>query len=207
MRINRLKEFFVASLTSGFIFLGSSPVWAQISFGARLGMNISTADVMPQSTLDYRWQNDWFAGGIVTVVADAPVGGQVEVLYSRRGTAFEVPSTDTLNGKFKLSFIDIPLLVRVRAVSLTTGGVFLLAGPTVGIGVGAKVEQGADSVEIDDRFKKYDLSLTFGVAFESSGAILDARYAHGISNYANGTHPAAQEFKGRTLALAVGFRF
>ena len=180
----------------------------QLSFGVKAGINFSTATVEPEAaSLDYGYQKGWLGGVFVVVSPDAPLGGQIEALYSQRGTAIKVGSSGNLDAAYKLSFIDVPLLLRVRAASFDNGGLFILAGPVIGIGVKSETEQSGSRTDVSDRFNAYDLSLAIGAAMESQGFVFDVRYAHGLNNYSNGSHPAVETFKGRAATVSIGIRF
>lgn len=187
--------------------LAAAPAEAQVSYGAKVGLNFATADIQPQGNLEYRNRTDWHGGLLLVVAPEAPIGIQVEALYSVRGTGVKIGSSGTLDADYKLSFIDIPVLVRARAMPLGNGGVFLLAGPAIGIGVKSEIEQSGVSTDVGERFKNTEFGLTLGASLESAGFVLDGRYTHGLTNYATGVHPAVQEAKSRTFAISVGLRF
>ena len=189
------------------LMIAPAPASAQVSVGVKAGMNVATADVEPELNLEFNSRFDWLAGALLVVAPESAIGGQAEVLFSRRGTGVKVGSSGVLDAEYKFTFVDIPVLLRARAIRLESGGVFILAGPTIGISASADVEQSGSSTDVSDRFKSYDVGLTVGVAFEASAFLADARYTHGISNYANGSHPALQDFKSRTLSFSMGLRF
>jgi hypothetical protein len=202
-----IRRTWCVALGIGVLVFAAAPASAQVSFGAKAGMNVATADVEPPLNLEYDSRFDWLAGVLVVAAPDSPIGGQVELLFSRRGTGVKVGSSGVLDAEYKFTFIDIPVLLRARAIRLESSGLFILAGPTIGISMEAEGEQSGVADDVSDRFESYDLGLTIGAAFEASGFIADARYTHGLSNYANGSHPALQEFKSRTLSLSMGLRF
>lgn len=181
---------------------------AQTAFGLKAGINFSTADVEPEtSNIEYGYQKGWLGGLFVIVKPESTIGAQVELLYSQRGSAIKVGTSGNLDGAYKLSFIDVPVLLRVRAAAFDRATLFVLAGPTIGVRVGADAEQSGSRTDIADRFESYDLGLTLATAFESDGFVIDGRYTHGVSNYANGSHPAVESLKSKTFTLSFGFRF
>ena len=92
-------------------------------------------------------------------------------------------------------------------MGIGNGSLFLLAGPTFGIGVKAESEASGTSTDVSDRFKSSEVGLTIGAAFESGGFVLDGRYTHGLTNYSNASHPTIQDLKSRTFAVSLGLRF
>lgn len=107
---------------------------------------------------------------------------QPEVLFVMKGTRHEEES----DRKFKLNYIEIPLLAKV---SLSTEGDFspvIFAGPAIGILMTAKDTNGDVEVDVKENFKSTDFSLVAGAGFDymigRECLIFDVRYTVGLVN-------------------------
>jgi hypothetical protein len=81
------------TLTFGLLLVTSVPASAQVSFGGKVGLNIATADVEPGTNVEFRNRADWHGGLLVVAAPASPLGAQIEVLYSVRGTAVKIGSS------------------------------------------------------------------------------------------------------------------
>jgi len=125
----------------------------------------------------------------------APVSDMIaiepEVLFTSKGANFKEPSGD---GSLKISYVEIPLLLRVEAIR--PGGMrpFVFAGPALAIKASCdltSVEGGVDtSISCDElfsgasNFKSVDYSVLVGagLAFDLGGKMFSvgARYDHSL---------------------------
>lgn len=119
---------------------------------------------------------------------------QPEILYSRQGEYFTIPSWTDLNTK--LDYINVPVLLKYYVI----GTLNVYAGPQVGLLVSAKGSEinklgpslANQKTDIKQYFKGTDFSLVYGLGFDlNSGVSFGIRYAYGISDVNNITNGAA----------------
>lgn len=108
-----------------------------------------------------------------------------EINFSRKGSEVEnTILTETYKSKFKLSYIEVPVLLKVNLAENFS----LHAGPYAGFLIDAKtdvVNENGDNVETfdydTDDFNKLDFGLSAGLGFDFNALSIGARYNHGLS--------------------------
>jgi len=68
-------------------------------------------------------------GGVVSLNSAAPIGIQIGLLNSQKGAKVDDLASDT-DGKLKLSYIDVPVSVRIGT---KRGGPYVYGGPQIGV--------------------------------------------------------------------------
>ena len=150
------------------------------------------------------------------------LGLQPEVHYTVKG--FNVLETDLgqeISSKYKISYIEIPVLVSYRLPlkgRIRPGVVF---GPYIGFAQKVREIQTAfgetQKRELDDNLKNVDLGLVFGgnirYRLGSASIILDVRYGLGLVNISKDITEVAYEFdtndtiKNRAVSIMLGVAF
>jgi hypothetical protein len=163
-----------------------------VQFESELGGTWSTS----------RGSTTGLGAGVSYLVALSPtLGIQIEGQYVRRGAKLEssgrgvtfpdVPSELDVTTKFKVDYLELPLLLRA---SPGPGGKFrpvFFAGPVVGLRVGADLEaevQGrSNSEDASEFFKSYGFGLLGGIGLdaqvgEKTHLLLQGRYFLSLAN-------------------------
>lgn len=147
------------------------------TFGIRAGVNFQT--INGKNIEDDKLQNDLLVGYHAGVNAEIPVGTgtyiQPGVLYTLKGAKWEDSDVKT-----KISYIDIPVNLIYKPV-LGTGNMVLGFGPYVGFGIGGKIENDNDEVDIEfddtrsaiefNKLKRLDAGANFLVGYEFSSKL------------------------------------
>lgn len=81
-----------------------------------------------------------------------------------------------------LSYIDVPLLLKVNIPLDGNISPFLTAGGYVGYLLDAKAEFGGTTEDISDEVKDISYGLLFGVGANFGNFFIEARYDYGLSN-------------------------
>ncbi|MCU7549358.1 PorT family protein [Chitinophagaceae bacterium LB-8] len=167
-----------ATIFSVSIFAQKTTVTAnKTTFGIRAGVNFQ--NINGKDGEDNKLQNDLKTGFNAGVNAEIPVGTdtyiQPGVLFTQKGTKWE--NSDT---KIKLSYIDIPVNLLYKPV-LGTGKMVVGFGPYVGFGIGGKIENDQDEVDIEfsnehsategATFKRMDAGANFLAGYEFSNKL------------------------------------
>ena len=138
---------------------------------------------------------------------------QPELLYSMKGTKDQRNSgSNTLNGYQTLHYVDVPILLKVKADQL-----FFEAGPQLGVLVGATqtIESGTASNSISDKdnFNDLDFGYALGLGFQApTGFLLGLRYNGGLKNIVKpvqgfGGNTIQPEARNSAFQLYVGYMF
>lgn len=177
-------------------------------------------------------------GAFITYSFSPTIAIQPELLYSMKGSKWDTTETFSREGvdvsysesiKGKLTYLQIPILLKVTVP--TSGNIkpSFFAGPALGILLSAKsksewsITGQVEGVSIDssesseddikDNVKSTDFSLVFGGGagyVVGSGMItLDARFDLGLSSIAKKQEgeDKAEKIKTSTISLMVGYSF
>lgn len=130
---------------------------------------------------------------------------QSEVLYTQRGLEGSVPSLGE-TFKLKLSYIDLPVLVRIGPAN--GRGFHVLAGPSFNFNIGAQLIVGGtfnDEEDFKDEVEDVDIGLVVGAGYYGTLLILEARFEEGLTNVS--TFADDESYRNRTIIAMVGMRF
>jgi len=140
------------------------------------------------------------AGVFVSKAINGNVGIRAEGLYSQKGSKFEDVGQD--DGKIKLTYIDVPVLLTVGPSSSGTARFNVFTGPQVSFKTNAELESGGVSLDFDDQVKGTDFGWVLGVGVESGRFSADARYTLGLSNIAK----EGDNVKNKAFSVMVGVK-
>jgi hypothetical protein len=182
-----------------------------LHFGLKVGTNLSNVyDAQGQNFVaDSKF--GLAAGAFVSIPFGKVIGIQPEVLYSEKG----FKSTGTLLGSAysldrSTSFIDIPLLLAIKPISLVT----IVAGPqfsfllkdnnTFNSGT-ATVEQ--KKLFETDNIRRNLLSFTGGADFNLSNFVIGLRANYDTQNNNGDGTTSTPRYKNAWYQATVGIRF
>ena len=209
-----MKKLF---LTAAAVFALTAVNAQDITFGAKVGVNLANADAGDVDT-------DAVTSFHIGVTAELPISDkfsvQPELLYSLQGasnstTVAGVGKTENL---FKTNFINLPVMAKYYV----TEGLSLEAGPQIGFLIKAEVETDITSsnvllenssitTDIKDRSKSVDFGFNIGAGYKlESGLNFALRYNLGLTNLNDTDHKDVaddSEWKNRVLQLSVGYTF
>ncbi len=183
------------------------------------GLNIATVTTpipevtIPELSLSTGSRIGFIGGVLVDIPLMDRIGVETGGLLSIRGvtttaTVFEVPTELDL----RMTYLDIPALIRVGLGKSESLSGFLLAGPTLGFHlsssarvttVGIGVTEG-----ISELINPVDLGLTIGGRVQFKRIIADVRYTFGLLEAADTDGEFLNETsKHRVLSFMAGWRF
>ena len=118
---------------------------------------------------------------------EQPIGLQVELLYTTKGETFTYDGF-FIDQEFKLnlSYVDLPVMVSLRAGEALEIHGGLYAGFLLSSNLSSSGDLGTSSEDLDkDNFNALDYGLVGGVAFNAGAMQVGARYNYGLSKLAN----------------------
>lgn len=196
-----------------FFLLSVTPCLGQnsLEYGAKGGANFSTIQTSIASSSRL---SGLAAGGLLMIDLDGPLAFQTELLYMERGNRDDPPLGNE-STVFRLSYVEIPLFLRLQASLLGSSEAGLYAGPSPALKVRERLTGPGFDQNTDDLFKNYDFGVTFGVEFGfgvgNGRIILDARMTRGISKIVADTEVGGIELdpeaNNHTFTLMSGFIF
>jgi hypothetical protein len=216
--------FHIVALCVLSVILGGRLFSDELELGLRAGMLNTKAKIsrgLPGITCGSMNEGS-FGASLSFFFIGNQFGLQPEVYYAVKG--FNVLETDLgqeVSSKYKISYIEIPVLVSYRLPlkgRIKPGVVF---GPYVGFAQKVREVQTAfgetQERELDDNLKNVDFGLVFGgnvrYRLGSVSIILDVRYGLGLVNISKDITEVAYEFdtndtiKNRAVSVMVGVGF
>ncbi len=110
-------------------------------------------------------------------------------------------------GDYRLNYLEIPLLARIGIAKISNCRVFVLAGPSIGIKLTARVKvafQGiSDSQDISDQLPSTDIGLAIGGRVESGQFLGEIRYIYGFTNLGD----TGGDIRTGVVSFMAGWRF
>ena len=131
---------------------------------------------------------------------------QPELVLSMQVAEYEM--SEGFDGRFKFTYLNVPVMGKLYV----SDGLFVEAGPQVGLLLSAKDEydtptSGED--DIKDDLKSTDFGANVGLGYQfDSGLNVNARYTFGVSDINDIDSPGFDfSNQNNVLAFGVGFRF
>ncbi len=155
-------------MLSGLALFLTSSLFAQISVGAKGGLNVSNLSGLNEADYETKALVGFHVGGYVTFNLGRNFALQPELLYSTQGAKLENATED-----LKLNYFNIPVVVKF----LTNNGFYVEAGPQLGFQVGS-----VDNTDLADDVKNSDFSMVGGIGFQPTKSAfgIGARYNVGL---------------------------
>jgi hypothetical protein len=169
-------------LTASFGMLHAQSENVTTEFGIKGGFNMSNLYNSDDDVDDENVLYGFNAGVYATLPISDYIAIQPELLFTTKGAELEY-NNDLLQGnaKFKLNYIELPLLVRVNI----TKNFNIQAGGYASYLVSSKVTGDGDidfNEEVDtDDLNKFDAGLSAGVGVDFSPISIGVRYNYGLT--------------------------
>ena len=192
----RIMKF--AAVAAVFALLGTADAEAQgMTIGFKMGASFSNVSVDPDEGFDTKSLTAFTGGGFLRFPL-GPVQLQPELMYITKGFKMEESDGEVdVEGKFKLSYIEVPVLIVLPLTQGASFSPYVFGGPAFAFEAGCKIgfEGGGVSGDVDcdeggelDR-KKFDVGAMFGAGFgipAGPGSVLvEGRYNFGLMNIAD----------------------
>lgn len=187
---------------ASFVLLSVLPASAQVGFGIKGGVNLTTLDVKdPQ--LSYNSRTGYHAGLFLRGKFDK-IGIQPELLlFTQKG---DIESSIFGTAEETFTYLSIPVMFKFYPVA----GFNIQVGPQFGFLMDGEREYntflGSGREDITEHYKKSDVSVSVGGGYDFDfGLGLDVRYNIGvkdINNAANG-----EEARSRIFLVSLGWNF
>jgi len=184
------------------------PVNAQINLGLIGGVNFSNMNTDPEPEgMELSTLYAFAFGGVIDVGLSESFKLCVEPMYLVKGAKTGIENS---NIKIKLSYIEVPLMLKY---SFGSGKniPYLMAGPTIGYNLSAKVEDNSwgYSEDIKDTIKDTDIGFGFGAGVNLSAGngfiFFEARYSLGLTNINDNPEEPDTEVKTSGFQIFTGF--
>lgn len=172
-------------------------VKAQIKFGVKGGMNLSTFTGPDVDTAKIKF--GFNAGAFADIPITEALTLRPEVMYSAqggKGTKNGIQLTSSNN------YVLIPVLINWISAS---GGFFVETGPQIGFLISGKVKGAGYTFDAKNFYKKNDFSWTYGAGYHFTDNIsVNGRYNMGLSNVSK---ISGQKAKSHVFQVGVFYTF
>jgi hypothetical protein len=196
-----MKNHFKITLVIFVMFLFTGTLSAQLKFGAKAGLNISTQKV---SVLGFSLVSKAKVGPYVGIFAEYELNDefilQPELAYSSLGSSFDF---DGESSSTNLNYIVLPVILKYRISNLSIG-----VGPQLGLLLSANSKYDGIIEEATDEFKSTDFSALLNADYEvNENIVIGLRYQIGLSNISPTTSNSVSFFGSSATAQNNSFQF
>jgi hypothetical protein len=195
------------------LFVAASNLPAQIAWGPAIGLNLAT--LAGDDVTDAKMLLGFAAGVQLDKMTEGkPLFWRAGVHYSMQGSKTEDPGPPVSEGKFKLAYINVPLLAGWKFTPTKPNSPYLLIGPQLGLNVGCDIEAesggssataSCDDVGITTKGMDFGAVVGAGTSFAMglSAVHVAVTYNLGLMTIDDGD-PAA-DIKQRVLAFTFSY--
>lgn len=164
-----MKKLFTAAIVALSMMFGANNAQAQVQFGIKGGLNVTSMSLDKDKLLDTENQAGFFIGP--TVKFTLPIVGlsiDASALYDKREAKAKIKGDgdekDITSARLKTQAINIPINVRYGVGLGSVANVFFFAGPQFGFNVGDKNKSiFQDAAEW--KLKSSNFSVNVGLGF------------------------------------------
>jgi hypothetical protein len=183
-------------------FLTVASADAQVAFGIKGGLNLTTLDVKDPE-LSYESRTGYHAGIFLRSRMDKVAIQPELLLFTQRG---DLESSFFGSARESFTYLSIPVILKFYPV----GGLNIQLGPQFGFLIDGEREYdnflGSGTEDITDHYKKSDVSVSVGGGYDFGfGLGLDVRYNIGVKDINDAAD--GQEARSRIFLLSLGWNF
>ncbi|WP_299124744.1 porin family protein [uncultured Winogradskyella sp.] len=197
--MKKVLLFFVSAI------FGIAVVNAQVTFGAKAGVNLS--DITGEMVDSFDGRTSLFFGAVAEIEISEQFSFQPELLFSSQGSDYkEIFDGESFEGTVKVNYLNVPLMAKYYLVE----GFSVEAGPQIGFLLSAKDEYGDQEDDIKDSIKSTDFGINFGLGYKlDNGLNFSARYNFGLSDNIDDPdlETSGAEYKNSVIQIGVGYFF
>ena len=198
----------------------------QTAIGGKIGLNLATyIGDTDESFMDKGSVLGFQIGGVIELGITDRFSIQPELVYIRKGVSDEF-TLDVLGdvamteSDFKLNYIELPILGKLKFGAPESTNFFVTAGPTFGYATGGEIDteitfegetmESSDDIEFSDNdgFRRFELGAAVGAGINipsgSGNFFGEIRYAIGITNL-NDDDTADLSLRNSAIGLSVGY--
>ncbi|MFK8102711.1 MAG: porin family protein [Saprospiraceae bacterium] len=198
-------------------FAASTITQAQLSVGARIGINLS--DQLSKSKGGENFDYEGLAGLSIAIPLEIGLterfSVQPELTFIQKGAglSFTLLGVEVTNNSV-YNYLALPLLVKYKFINSDAFKMYAVVGPGFGYALGGNTGTSTTKTKIDfdadtyKDFERFETNLNFGLGFgfttESGDIVLDLRYRYGLSDL-----DKSDDFvtKNHSIGLSVGYMY
>lgn len=195
-----MNRFIRVTLLLSFLTVASAD--AQVAFGIKGGLNLTTLDVKDPE-LSYESRTGYHAGIFLRSRMDKVAIQPELLLFTQQG---DLESSFFGTARESFTYLSIPVILKFYPV----GGLNIQLGPQFGFLIDGEREYdnflSSGTEDITDHYKKSDVSVSVGGGYDFGfGLGLDVRYNIGVKDINDAAD--GQEARSRIFLLSLGWNF
>ena len=194
-----------------FTLIAVLPANAQVNFGVIGGLNLANLSVDPDQGVDLSNRTAFGIGGVLSFGVGETLALQLEPMFLQKGAKLKLSEQGfTLEAEIKVSYIEVPAMLKFAFGSGDTKP-YVMAGPTVGYLLSAKVKDDMEEQDIKDDVKNIDFGLAFGggvsLPMGNNTLFVEARYSLGLSDINDDPDDPDTSIKTKGIQIMAGITF
>jgi long-subunit fatty acid transport protein len=197
--MKKVLLFFVTAI------IGIAIVNAQVTFGAKAGVNFS--DITGERVDSFDGRTSFHFGVVAEIEISEKFSFQPELIYSSQGSDYsEDFDGESFDGTVKVDYLNLPLIAKYYV----TEGFSVEAGPQIGFLLSAKDEYEDEEDDIKDFLKGTDFGINLGLGYKlDNGLFFSARYNLGLTDNldVDDFETDGAEYKNSVIQIGVGYFF
>jgi len=180
---------------------------AQVNFGVIGGLNLAKLSFDPDlQGVDLSNRTAFGIGGVLSFGVGETLALQLEPMFLQKGVK---ASAQGFESEIKASYIEVPAMLKFAFGSGDTKP-YVMAGPTVGYLLSAKVKDPDGEQDIKDDVKNIDFGLAFGggvsLPMGNNTVFVEGRYSLGLSDL-NDDPTDDIKIKSKGIQIMAGITF
>lgn len=188
------------------------PARAQVNLGVLGGMNLANVSMDPlEEGMDLSSRTAFGFGGVLDFDLNESVALHLEPMYLQKGTKADMGGVDI---EIKGAYFEVPVMLKY-AFGTSETKPYIMAGPTIGYNLSAKMEVSAagysEEEDIKDDIKSIDFGLGFGsgvnLPMGNYSIFVEARYVLGLTNINDDPDDPDTDVKTKGIQIFVGITF
>ena len=194
-----------------------TPISADTRIGLQGGVNVASLRLSPaESGFSFSTLTRPAAGAVVDVGLSDRLSVYLAPMFLGKGSQFRIEADDfffedSLTGQFRLSYLELPVLLRVSGRGKVQP--YVMAGPTVGYLLGARIRGQSRDIEKEkdakEDFKKLDFGLDVGAGLRfpagSASLFVEGHYVLGLWNIEYDIYDSKLRTRGFRAAAGLTF--
>jgi len=222
------KYFFLTAVLATSFLANISQAQVSIKAGVNIASISESATIESYESLENNSVTGFQAGLAFDLGLSSIFTIQPELLYIQKGgkSIYGISEDNQIVSRLYYNYVEVPVLAKLKFFSESGSGVYVLAGPFVGLAISGKVkttttllgvtETREDKFDFDnddaaERQRRTDFGVSFGGGLKFGHMYLDARYNLGINNLldddANNQNDDKPYRRTRGIGVTLGYEF
>ena len=222
------KSFLLTAMLSILFLVVNSQAQVSIKAGANFASISESARLESYESVENSSVTGFQAGIGIDLGLSKIFTIQPELLYIQKGgkSIYGLGENNQVVSRLYYNYVEVPVLAKLKFFSEAGNGIYVLAGPFVGLAINGKVKTTTTLLGVTDtredkfdfdndnaaeRQRRTDYGISFGGGLKFGHVFLDARYNLGVNNLldndANNQNDEKPYRRTRGIGVTLGYEF